>query len=96
VIVGVNQFQIKEDIKPDLLRVSPELETKQVAQLKEIKKNRDNVAVQAALEALKKAASGTDNLMPAILIAVRCYTSLGEISNALREVFGVYKENIVL
>lgn len=96
VIVGQNQFEMQEDTQPDLLKVKPELERKQVAELKALKEKRDNGRVQEALKKLKAGAQGRDNLMPLILDAVRCYTSLGEISGALREVFGTYKENIVL
>lgn len=96
VIVGVNQFQTKEAPLEGLLKVRPELEVKQANELKALKSRRDNIAVQNALARLKKAAQGTDNLMPHILTAVRCYTSLGEISNTLRDVFGTYKENVVL
>ncbi|MBX7149604.1 methylmalonyl-CoA mutase family protein [bacterium] len=96
VIVGVNQFTIKEPPVEGLLKVKAELEQRQVNKLKSLKENRDNEAVKKALEKLKTAAKGSDNLMPHILNAVKCYTSLGEISNAFREVFGTYKENVVL
>jgi|SRR3989338_1685613 len=96
IIVGVNQFQIKEDFPEELLKVDPKLEGKQLAKLKKIKETRDNQKVKEALARLKKAALGPDNLMPFILEAVRCYTSLGEISNTLKKVFGEYRENIVL
>lgn len=96
VIVGVNQFTVEGESMPDLLKVSPELEISQVTKLKEIKQSRNNETVKKNLDALKKAAAGSDNLMPHILNAVRSYASLGEISNTLKEVFGAYKENIVL
>lgn len=96
IIVGVNQFQIKENLPEELLKVDPKLEVKQLAKLKKIKETRDNQKVKTSLARLKKAAEGKDNLMPLILEAVRCYTSLGEISNTLKEVFGEYQENIVL
>lgn len=96
IIVGTNKFKTNEAFKEELLKVSPELEKRQVEKLKKIKENRDNEAVSQSLAALKKAAQGTENLMPHILQAVKCSTSLGEISNTFREVFGEYKENIVL
>lgn len=96
IIVGVNQFAVKEKPVDDLLKVKPEIEIKQVEKLKKVKSTRDNLSVQNALKELKKAAQGQDNLMPRILNAVKCYTSLGEISNTLREVFGEYRENIVV
>ncbi len=96
IIVGQNHFEMEENLKPDLMKVKPELEKKQVDQLKSLKSRRDNELVKKYLTDLKTAAKGTDNLMPHILNSVRAYTSLGEISGALREVFGTYKENIVL
>lgn len=96
IIVGVNQFKTTEPLNENLLKVGPELEQKQVAQLKKLKTRRDNMAVNSTLDQLTKAAQGTDNLMPHIIQAVKCSTSLGEISNALRKIFGTYQENIVL
>ena len=64
---------------------------RQVARLKELKKNRDNVELQQALAAIKTAAQGTDNLMPPILRAVKAMATLGEICDTLREVFGEYE-----
>lgn len=96
IIVGVNKFQKKEESAKDLLRVNPEVETKQVERLKKLKANRDNKAVEQARAKLAEVAKGTENLMPHLLTAVRCYTSLGEISDTLRGVFGLYKERIVV
>ncbi len=96
IIVGVNKFQMKEEPVKDILRVNPEIETRQCEKLKKLRERRDNVKVTQAREALKKAAQGTENLMPFILDAVRCYTTLGEISDTLREVFGVYREKVVV
>jgi methylmalonyl-CoA mutase N-terminal domain/subunit len=91
IIVGVNKFQVKENIKPPLLRIDPEVEQKQVDGLKQVRKNRDSKKVNASLGRLKTAARGKDNLMPFILDAVKEYASLGEICNILREVFGEYR-----
>ena len=96
IIVGVNQFQTNDPLKQDLLKVKPELEIKQVNKLKKLKTSRDNLTVKQALESLQKAAKGKDNLVPHILNAVKCMASLGEISNALRAVFGEYRETVVL
>lgn len=96
VIVGVNQFEVSEPPVSDLLKIKPELEKKQVNSLKKLKEKRDNMEVKEALLKLKIAALGSENLMPRILEAVSCYATLGEISNTLREVFGVYRENVVL
>jgi len=96
IIVGVNEFIAKEELKPDILKVNPALETKQKKELSALRASRDNSAVAKARARLKKGAEGTNNLIPLILDAVRCYTTLGEISNTLREVFGEYKENVVI
>ncbi len=91
VIVGVNKYQVEEDIKPPLLRIDPAIEKAQVEGLKRLRKDRDNAKVKAALAGLKSAAQGDENLMPYILDAVKGYTTLGEICNVLREVFGEYR-----
>lgn len=96
IIVGVNDFITQEIIKPKLLKVDESIGQKQITNLKELKSSRDNAAVQHALEELKQTAEGTDNLMPKILFAVKCYATLGEISNTLRDVFGEYQENVVI
>jgi len=96
IIVGVNQFEVENEPMPEILKVKPELEAKQKEKLKKLREKRDNNAVTKAREDLKKAAQGTDNLMPFIVSAVRCYTTLGEVSDTLREVFGEYRENVVI
>jgi methylmalonyl-CoA mutase, N-terminal domain len=64
----------------------------QVAQVRELRRSRDGARVAVALEGLKAAARGTDNLMPPILEASRAYATVGEMCDALREVFGEYEE----
>jgi methylmalonyl-CoA mutase N-terminal domain/subunit len=91
VIVGQNKFQIGKEKLPDLLKVDPEVGERQVERLKQLKRSRDNVELQQALAAVKAAAQGTDNLMPPILRAVKAMATLGEICDALREVFGEYQ-----
>jgi methylmalonyl-CoA mutase N-terminal domain/subunit len=92
IIVGVNQFQIEEKPLKDILRIQPEVELYQKEKLSKVKRERDNGKVKEILASLKKAAQGTDNLLPPILEAVRAYATLGEISDTLREVFGEYRE----
>jgi methylmalonyl-CoA mutase N-terminal domain/subunit len=96
VIVGVNKFKSKEKPVENILKVDPALEKKQKERLKNLRQRRDNEAVKQAREAVRQAARGKDNLMPHIIRAVKCYTTLGEISDTLREVFGKYREKIVL
>jgi methylmalonyl-CoA mutase N-terminal domain/subunit len=90
VVVGLNKFQDEETPPKNLLRVDPAVTEFQVAQLKQLKDGRDNLAVDSALEKLKKCAQGSDNLMPPIMEAVKCYATLGEICDTLRGVFGEY------
>ncbi len=92
IVVGLNQFQIEEEPLKDVLRIQPEVEQYQKGKLRKVKKERNNGKVKETLATLKKAAQGTENVVPPILEAVKAYASLGEISDTLREVFGEYKE----
>jgi methylmalonyl-CoA mutase N-terminal domain/subunit len=91
VVVGVNRFQIEEEPPKDLLRVDPAVRISQVERLEKLRSERNNDKVQDILSGLRKAAGGSDNLMPIILEAVRAYATLGEICDALRDVFGEYQ-----
>ncbi len=93
IIVGVNEFQVKEEPLKDILRISPEVERYQKQKLAKVKNERDQGRVAQELSRLKGAAQGTDNLLPFILDAVKVYATLGEISDTLRDVFGEYKES---
>lgn len=97
VIVGVNKFHIDEDMSErKLLKVDASVGVNQIKKLREMKEKRDNVRVKTTLEAVREGAKGDANLMPLILDAVRAYATEGEICGVLREVFGEYKENVVL
>lgn len=97
IIVGVNKFQIEEDMSErKLLKVDAGVGVNQIKKLREMKDNRDNVKVKDCLDAVRKGAQSEDNLMPLILDAVRHYATEGEICGVLREVFGEYRENVVL
>jgi len=96
VIVGVNKFTVQEGAPQGLLRVKEEVEINQKKALAKIKEARDGVRVEATLKALEQAARGTDNLMPFIIDAVKCYATLGEIADVMRGVFGVHRETVVL
>jgi methylmalonyl-CoA mutase, N-terminal domain len=91
VIVGVNRFTSGEDPQMDLLRIDESVADSQKAKLARVKAERDNERVAACLDAVRTAARGDDNLLPLILDAVRAYASVGEISNALRDVFGEFQ-----
>jgi methylmalonyl-CoA mutase N-terminal domain/subunit len=91
VVVGVNRFQVEEEPLKDLLRVDPAVRISQIEKLEKLKAERDNGTVKGVLGELRKTAQGADNLMPVILDAVRVYATLGEICDALRDVFGEYQ-----
>ena len=90
VIVGVNKFTIDNEPEPDLFPIDPALEGTQRARLGEFKANRDQALVRALLADLADAARGTQNLLYPMKEALRANATLGEVSDALREVFGVY------
>jgi len=94
-IVAVNQFEQREPCTIPLLKVDEEVAKQQVVKLNKLKEERNNDKVLEKLERLKEAAKGTQNLMPFIIDAVREYTSIGEIINALKEVFGTYHEDSI-
>ncbi|NVM38232.1 MAG: methylmalonyl-CoA mutase, partial [Candidatus Lokiarchaeota archaeon] len=94
-IVAVNQFEQKEPCSVPLLKIDEEIANEQIRKLNEIKEERNNDKVKEKLERLKEAARGTENLMPFIIDAVREYISIGEIINALTEVFGTYHEDSI-
>ncbi len=92
VVVGVNRFQ--DEGKPQALRLyrtDPEAENAQVRSLGLLRRERDNRAVSSALQRLRDAALGEENLMPPIVAAVKAYATVGEICGVFREVFGEYK-----
>jgi methylmalonyl-CoA mutase N-terminal domain/subunit len=94
-IVGLNAFQITNDEPIDILYIADDLADRQVAFLNDVKARRDAGAVSRTLDALKKGAAGTENTMPLILDCVKAYCTVGEISDALRDVFSTYEEPAV-
>jgi len=96
IIVGVNKFQIKEPEPTGLLRVDPSVQTAQITKLKDLKSKRDNLAVSNCLDDLRKAAKGSENMMPYILNAVKSYATEGEICGVLREEWGEYVAAVTL
>ena len=94
-IVGVNAFANREpEPQPELLRIDPAIEEAKQKELAELRSVRDNGAVRNALDRLEKSAGADENLMPRILDCVRLYSTLGEIANRLRRIFGVYSDTI--
>lgn len=91
IVVGVNRFQTDESTQIPILRVDPVVERDQVERLRAVREKRDTVAAGRAVEKLTEAAAGTENLLPHILNAVESFVTIGEISNALRKVWGEYE-----
>ena len=91
VVVGVNKFQNDEEQPQTIFRVNIEAGKAQIERLQRLRAERDGGAASAALERLSETAKGEENLMPAILDAVKAYATLGEICGELRQVFGEYR-----
>ena len=91
VIVGLNKFQIDDEPEPSVFPIDPTLEGAQQARLAGYKANRVHSAVDATLESVRAAARGTDNLLYPMKEALRAGATLGEVSDALRDVFGMYQ-----
>ena len=100
IVVGVNRFEERfeedEGNNPAPLRVDPKIETEQVERLRRLRARRDAASVQTRLQAVEDAARSDRNLLPPILDAVEADATVGEISDALRKVFGVYRESVVI
>jgi methylmalonyl-CoA mutase N-terminal domain/subunit len=96
-IVGLNEYSVEgEECPIELLRINPKIEREQVERLQKLKRERDNKKVKETLEKLYDSADKDENLMPAIIEAVKAYTTMGEITEVLRKVYGEYKELIVI
>jgi methylmalonyl-CoA mutase N-terminal domain/subunit len=96
VVVGVNRYVQADEQPVEILRIDPALERKQVARVQALRARRDAAAVESALARLKEDAAQDDrNLMPPILAASRAYVTMGEMCDALREVWGVWRETPV-
>ena len=95
IVVGVNKYQTEGEYSK-LLKINEKVQEDQIRFLRKIKSERDNEEVKIKLNKLKESATGDQNLIPYIIDAVKVYASIGEISNTLREVFGEYKENVII
>jgi len=90
-VVGVNKYTDEAAVRPGRFTIDPEVAVKQAERLKRFREERDNALTERLLTEVKKAARGTDNLMPPIIAAVRGNCTLGEISSAMENVFGRYR-----
>src|SRR5438128_2666819 len=96
IIVGVNRYQHEDEEPFELLRIDPALEAKQIGRVQALRDRRDSTAVEDSLARLKEASLRDDvNLMPLIVDAARAYTTMGAMCDALREVWGVWRETPV-
>jgi methylmalonyl-CoA mutase N-terminal domain/subunit len=96
IIVGVNRYELDDELPLEILKIDPALEPQQIERVKALRGRRDSAAVESALGALKAAAAREDvNLMPVILDAARAYVTMGEMCDVWREVWGVWRETPV-
>jgi methylmalonyl-CoA mutase, N-terminal domain len=91
-MVNVNVYEPQDEQEMEIHRVDPEISRRQLERLEDLKKGRDNALVERRLEELKEAARGGENTMYPIIGAVRAYATVGEICDAMKEVFGSYRE----
>jgi len=96
IVVGVNDFVREEPRTIPTLRIDANIERSQVARLNALRAKRDSGRAKSALAELQRRAATSENLLPAILAAVEAYATVGEISDALRRVFGEYQESVVI
>ena len=96
VVVGVNRFVTDEDYTPKTLEIGVEVERKQIERLRRLKSERDNGKVGQTLDSVRTVARSSGNIMPVMIDAVKSYATVGEISDALRQVFGEYREPNIL
>lgn len=91
VVVGLNRYKVEEDIPIELLTVDSELEKIQVENLKKLKRNRDEKKVDETIEKVKEGAEGKENLIPLMIEAIRANVTVGEITDSIVNVFGIYQ-----
>ncbi len=91
VVVGVNKYTAGDEEPYEPLRVDPRIEEAQARELQRIRRNRDNAAVRKNLDAVRETAEGAGNVLPPVRDALRAGATLGEVCDALREVWGVYR-----
>jgi len=96
VVVGVNEYTIEEDTEPEILKVAEETERTQLDRLERVKDERDDEAVEAALESIRESIDADENVIPAIVEAVKAYATMGEIMQVFEAEYGAYSEQIGL
>ncbi len=96
IIVGLNKYASDEKASIPILAMDPDGYNRQIARLNKLRQTRDNAAVETTLNALRTAASSNENVMPYLIDAAKAYATLGEITDVMREVFGVYHEPVAI
>ncbi|MGH9900154.1 MAG: acyl-CoA mutase large subunit family protein, partial [Pyrinomonadaceae bacterium] len=96
IVVGVNQFTIDEETNIPILRIDESIERAQIERVRSVRAKRDSATADRALERLEESARGEENVLPRILACVDTYVTVGEISGRLRQVWGEYKETVML
>jgi methylmalonyl-CoA mutase, N-terminal domain len=96
IVVGVNRYQLDDEPEVEILRIDPAVESKQIERVQAVRARRDSAPVEAAIARIKEAAANErENLMPPLIEGSRAYVTLGEMCDALREVWGVWRETPV-
>ena len=93
--MGVNRFEQEEESRPEILKVDEALSRTRTEKLKALRARRNQVEVDRALKSIEEAARGEANLVPRIMTAVEHETTLGEIADTLRKVYGLHQETFV-
>jgi methylmalonyl-CoA mutase N-terminal domain/subunit len=96
IVVGVNRFEVEEEKPIPIQKIDPALEPKQIERVRALRSRRDARPCQAALQGVEDAARTGENVMPKIVAAVEAFATVGEISDAMRRVFGEYQETVVI
>ena len=91
IIVGVNEFEVEEEPEVDIDEVTEAEQERQIDRLETVREERDDAAVEECLEAIREAAASGENMMPYLIDAVKAYATVGEICDAMRDVFGEYQ-----
>jgi methylmalonyl-CoA mutase N-terminal domain/subunit len=92
----VNRYESDEDGRPDLLHVSEEVQDRQLSRLADVRAERDDEAVAAALDEVRAAVDRDENVMPALVDAVKAYATMGEIMDVFEAQYGAYRETVGL
>jgi methylmalonyl-CoA mutase N-terminal domain/subunit len=95
IVVGVNRYELEDEPAVEILRIDPALEDKQIERVRALRARRDSATVESALSRLKQAADAGENLMPSLIEASKAYVTLGEMCDALRDVWGTWTETPV-